>query len=100
MPEKQLAVLRRFPFNPALQRSSVLAFGIYTDRVADAEGDSGTSNANGCTLTLFSKGAPEKIASLCIPETGTDRRLLSISQNLSLLRIIELLFEYEYTLVQ
>ena len=54
-PTPQLAVLRRFAFNPALQRSSALVLGVNTGHVAADDAAMPST-----TLTLFSKGAPEK----------------------------------------
>lgn len=53
--QKDVGILRQFPFSSSLQRMSVV-----------------TRQFSGDRFVVFSKGAPEKIASLCDPETIPD----------------------------
>ena len=50
----EIAVLKTYPFDSAVQRMTVV-----------------TKKKGASHFDIFVKGAPEKVASLCKPETGT-----------------------------
>ena len=64
----EVGVVRQFTFSSALQRMSVITRNLGRDH-----------------MDVYCKGAPEKIASLCIPQSGL---LLSLHQALCFTRLL------------